>query len=86
MKITITDNNHKACHKKSHKACHKFQRKSLSKAHVTLVQKNAIYALLNYGLDSEHIHQVLIEAANTFSHVSVAGCKAAITKGYLLKT
>ncbi len=62
------------------------QRHSVSKFHVSKVQKAAIYALLNYGLDSNQIHQALIEAANTFSHVSVAGCKAAITKGYLLKT
>ena len=54
-----------------------------SLAPVSIARKAAIYALLQMGFsDAEEIRQVMAMAAKpeNFSHISVYGCKAAITK------
>ena len=56
------------------------------KAPVAKAQKAAIYALLSMGIEgAEEIRQIMALAAKpqNFSHVSVAGCKAALTKGQM---
>ena len=54
----------------------------VTQAQVRKAQKAAIYACIANGVDNANmVQKILSQLGKNFSHVSVAGCKAAITKG-----
>lgn len=56
-------------------------RKAIRKSHIQKAQKAVIYACLANGIEKDgDIEKVLASVRKNFSRVSVAGCKAAITK------
>ena len=57
-------------------------KRPIRKSHVHKAQKAVIYACLANGIENDSdIAKVLSSVSKGFSRVSVAGCKAALTKG-----